>query len=76
MPIFFIAQFAFLYDGWKNEVKIDLKASVAFLLVGGLILFVIEGLAGTMGLAAASLGLDALIGADAITSSFVDVVSL
>jgi len=38
LPIFFIVQFNFLYDGWKNEMVIDLKATLGFLTVGGLIL--------------------------------------
>jgi len=38
LPIFFLIQFNFLYEGWRNETAIDLKATLGFLFIGGLIL--------------------------------------
>jgi zeaxanthin epoxidase len=38
LPIFFIVQFNFLYDGWRNESSVDLKATLGIGLIGGLIL--------------------------------------
>jgi zeaxanthin epoxidase len=77
LPIFFIVQFNFLYDGWKNERGIDLKASFGFLTIGGLILLLTAGSVGEAGLGV-GLGLDAVFGAeglldiDAIVTSIQD----
>jgi zeaxanthin epoxidase len=43
LPVFFTIQFAFLYDGWKNN-SLDLKSAFLFLVVGGFILAVSLGL--------------------------------
>jgi len=43
LPIFFLVQFNFLYEGWRNEVAIDLKATFGFLFIGGLILTLAGG---------------------------------
>jgi len=65
LPIFFSIQFAFLYDGWKNDSPIDLNNAIKFLFVGGLILIV--G-AGTIEEAAlfGGLGLEGLFGAEGV----------
>ena len=65
LPIFFAVQFNFLYDGWKNEMEIDLGAAFAFLTIGGLMLLLSAGVVGEAGIAA-SIGLEALIGAEGI----------
>merc|ERR1711957_1139151 len=59
LPIFFIIQFAFLYDGWKNDVKIDVRAALGFTVVGGLILLLGAGTLGEAGL-----GADFLLGGE------------
>merc|ERR1712130_210878 len=46
LPIFFNVQFNFLYDGFKNEFEIDLKAALGFLLIGGFILLISAGVVG------------------------------
>lgn len=43
LPVFFSVQFNFLYEGWRNDVAIDLKAALAFSLIGGAILLVGTG---------------------------------
>merc|ERR1712228_134500 len=51
MPLFFWVQFNFLYDGYKNENKIDFVAAFSFLIIGGLILLLNVGnLFGVLGL--------------------------
>mmetsp|Transcript_4794 Transcript_4794/g.10126 ORF Transcript_4794/g.10126 Transcript_4794/m.10126 type:complete len:539 (+) Transcript_4794:102-1718(+) len=63
LPIFFIIQFAFLYDGWKNDVKIDVRAALGFTVVGGLILLLGAGTLGEAGLGL-GLGADFLLGGE------------
>jgi zeaxanthin epoxidase len=46
LPIFFMVQFNFLYDGWKNEQEIDLKAAFGFATLGGVIALLMYGLVG------------------------------
>jgi len=43
LPIFFLVQFNFLYEGWRNEAAIDLKATFGFLFIGGFILTLAGG---------------------------------
>jgi len=66
LPIFFMMQFNFLYDGYKNEVSIDLKNALAIAAIGSLIMFFLS--AGVVGEAsiAASIGLKALVGTEGI----------
>lgn len=66
LPIFFIVQFNFLYDGWKNEVAIDLKAALGFALVGGLILLLGAGAVGDAGIVFGGFGLDAILGSEGL----------
>jgi zeaxanthin epoxidase len=78
LPIFFTVQFNFLYDGWKNEVGIDLPAAFGFLTIGGFILLLSAGSLGEAGLGL-GLGVDALFGTeglldfDAIVTSVQDI---
>jgi len=65
LPLFFMVQFNFLYDGWKNEFSIDLKAFFAIATIGSIMLILSAGVVGEAGIAA-SLGLEALIGAEGI----------
>jgi len=65
LPIFFIIQFNFLYDGWKNDFAIDVKASIGFLLVGGLVLAV--GVGGVEeGALLGGLGLESILGTEGV----------
>lgn len=65
LPLFFEVQFNFLYDGWKNEFAVDLKAFLIIASIGSLMLLLSAGVVGEAGIAA-SLGLEALIGAEGI----------
>jgi zeaxanthin epoxidase len=65
LPIFFIVQFAFLYDGYRNENQIDLGAALGFTIIGGLMLLLSAGVVGEAGIAA-SIGFEAFIGAEGI----------
>lgn len=60
LPIFFNIQFNFLYEGWKNEWPIDLKAGLSFLVVGGAILLISGGTLSEAGLGL--FGLEAILG--------------
>jgi zeaxanthin epoxidase len=63
LPLFFTVQFNFLYDGWKNEVAIDVTAAFGFLILGGIILLLGGGALGEAG-GAGLFGLDALLGGE------------
>lgn len=63
LPLFFTVQFNFLYDGWKNEVAVDVAAAFGFLILGGLILLVGGGALGEAG-GVGLFGLDALLGGE------------
>lgn len=65
LPIFFTVQFAFLYDGYKNENQIDLKAALGFLTIGGLVLTLLLGSIGEAGLGL-TFGAEALLGAEGV----------
>jgi len=77
LPIFFVVQFNFLYDGWENKRSVDLASALGFLLVGGLIATLSVGTLGEAGLGV-GLGADAVFGTeglldfDAIVSSIQD----
>merc|ERR1719181_2422934 len=47
LPIFFAVQFAFLYDGWRNEFSLDLKAGLPILGFGLVLLAAFAATAGT-----------------------------
>ncbi|KAL7572397.1 hypothetical protein ACA910_021605 [Epithemia clementina (nom. ined.)] len=64
LPLFFVVQFNFLYDGWRNEGEIDLKATLGFLSIGGLVLLLLAGTeAAGVGL---TFGFEALAGAEGL----------
>jgi zeaxanthin epoxidase len=65
LPIFFMVQFNFLYEGWRNEFAFDVKAG---LLIGGLGLFLLAVGAGAVGDAAVLLpfGLESIFGVEAL----------
>ena len=65
LPIFFAVQFNFLYEGYRNEMKIDLGATLGFLTFGGLILLLLAGSVGEVGLLA-GIGAEGLLGAEGI----------
>jgi zeaxanthin epoxidase len=65
LPIFFSVQFAFLYDGWKNERQIDFKAALGFLVLGGLIISLAAFELAEVGVGV-GLGAEALIGAEGV----------
>jgi len=62
LPLFFIIQFNFLYDGWKNDIKVDFKAALGFASIGVLILAIAGGAFEELGLGIGSLGLLGLEG--------------
>lgn len=64
LPLFFVIQFNFLYDGWRNEGGIDVKATLGLLSIGGLVLFLLAGTeAAGVGL---TFGFEALVGAEGV----------
>eukprot|EP00746_Dinoflagellata_sp_MGD_P121595 gnl/MRDRNA2_/MRDRNA2_56719_c0_seq1.p1 gnl/MRDRNA2_/MRDRNA2_56719_c0~~gnl/MRDRNA2_/MRDRNA2_56719_c0_seq1.p1 ORF type:complete len:656 (+),score=137.10 gnl/MRDRNA2_/MRDRNA2_56719_c0_seq1:98-2065(+) len=63
LPIFFKIQFAFLYDGWRNEAALDLKAALGFLFIGGAILLAGGGFGVEAGLGL-ELGLESVFGTE------------
>ena len=63
LPVFFTIQFAFLYDGWKNN-SIDFKNAFLFLIVGGLVLTIAFGAVEETALFG-GLGLEGLISGEA-----------
>merc|ERR1712127_1131188 len=72
LPIFFTIQFAFLYEGWRNEVAIDLAASLGILLIGGTILVLGAGTeAGIVGL-----GLEGLLGTEGLELFFAKLAEM
>jgi len=76
LPIFFSVQFNFLYEGWRNEVAIDLGAAVGFVFIGGFILLLsggaVGGAAGEVGILG-SLGLDSLLGGEGLEALFANL---
>ncbi|EEC50032.1 zeaxanthin epoxidase [Phaeodactylum tricornutum CCAP 1055/1] len=65
LPIFFSVQFAFLYDGWKNDKQIDFKAFLGFSVLGGLIVSLVLFELAEAGLGI-GLGAEALLGAEGL----------
>ena len=69
LPVFFSVQFNFLYEGWKNEVAIDLAATFGILLIGGIILLLGAGTeAGLVGL-----GLEGIVGTEGIEALLANI---
>jgi len=69
LPIFFSVQFNFLYEGWRNEVAIDIGASFGFLVVGGFILLLGAGTLGEAGLGL-GFGLETIFGGEGVEALF------
>lgn len=65
LPLFFSVQFNFLYEGWRNEMLFDGKATLGFLFLGGLILLLSAGTLGEAGLGL-GLGIDTVFGGEGI----------
>jgi zeaxanthin epoxidase len=72
LPVFFTVQFNFLYEGWRNEIALDLVAFLGISLIGSLMLLLSAGVVGEAGIAA-SLGFEALLGAEGIVD--IDAIS-
>jgi len=75
LPIFFSIQFNFLYEGWRNDIAIDLGAGVGLLVVGGLILLVGAGSLGEAGVGV-GVGLDALFGSEGVEAVLASIREL
>ena len=65
LPVFFMVQFNFLYDGWRNKNSVDLPAAIGFLTLGSIILLLTAGALGEAGLVA-GVGAEAVLGAEGI----------
>lgn len=65
LPIFFSIQFAFLYDGWKNDNKLDANSALGFAFFGGLILLLAAGSVGEVGLVVAPI-IEGLFGTEGL----------
>ena len=66
LPIFFAVQFAFLYDGWRNEFSLEQLKIGAGIFVGGLILLAAFAFTAGTEVAFLGLGLEAIIGVEAV----------
>ena len=79
LPLFFVIQFNFLYDGWRNEGEIDLKSFLGFLTVGGFVLLLFIGTeAAGVGLTfgvEAFLGAEGLLDIEAITTAIRELLN-
>lgn len=63
LPIFFMVQFTYLFDGYRNDRAIDVPAAVGFTLLGGLVVSVLSVEIVEAGLSA-RFGLSALVGTE------------
>ncbi|GMH51038.1 hypothetical protein TrRE_jg5379 [Triparma retinervis] len=63
LPIFFNIQFNFLYEGYRNDYAVDLKAGAGLLTVGSLLLLLGAGGIGEGGVLA-GMGLEGLLGGE------------
>ena len=75
LPIFFSVQFNFLYEGWRNEMAIDVEAGLAFLVIGGTILLLGAGSVGEAGVGL-GLGLETLLGSEGLEAILASVREL
>jgi zeaxanthin epoxidase len=75
LPIFFSVQFNFLYDGWKNEMGIDLASAFGFLIFGGIILLLGAGSLGEAGLGL-GFGLDTIFGGEGLEALVANIQDL
>lgn len=80
LPLFFIVQFNFLYDGWRNKGDIDVKATLGLVAFGGLVLLLLAGTeAAGVGLTfgfEALLGAEGLIDIEAITTAIRELLNM
>lgn len=79
LPIFFTVQFNFLYEGWRNELGIDIGAAFGFATIGGLILLLGGGALGEAGGLGLGVGLDAILsgeGVEAFLANLPDLTDL
>lgn len=77
LPIFFVVQFNFLYDGYKNKNPIDLKAALGFTVLGGVVLALLSFELAEAGIglglgAEALMGTEGALDADLITNAIRD----
>ena len=63
LPLFFIVQFNFLYDGYHNRKAVDVPAALGFTLLGGILLLVLGFELAEAGIGL-GIGAEALIGAE------------
>merc|ERR1712176_1069858 len=71
LPLFFTVQFAFLYDGWRNQFSLDqVRFGLTLLFFGGLLLAAFAATAGTE-VAFLGGGLEAFLGLEAVEAFFV-----
>lgn len=75
LPVFFSIQFNFLYEGYRNEGAVDVKAGLGLLFFGGLILLLGAGSFGEVGILG-SLGLEGLVGSEGIDAVVAGVQDL
>lgn len=68
LPLFFSIQFNFLYEGWRNEAAIDVRAALGILSIGSLILLLAAGSLGEAGVGV-GLGLEAIFGAESVEAA-------
>ncbi|KAJ8603474.1 hypothetical protein CTAYLR_005113 [Chrysophaeum taylorii] len=73
LPLFFMAQFNFLYDGWRNEVAFDLKAGLIIASFGALLLLLAAGAVGDLAILL-PFGLESL-GATELFASLSETIS-
>lgn len=77
LPIFFVVQFNFLYDGYENKKLIDFPAFLGFTVLGGFLLLILSFELAEAGIglglgAEALLGAEGALDADAIFAAFKD----
>lgn len=65
LPIFFMVQFSFLYDGYQNKKFIDVPAFVGFTVLGGLVLLVLSFELAEVGIGL-GIGAEAVLGAEGV----------
>merc|ERR1712060_556096 len=69
LPLFFTVQFAFLYDGWRNQFSLDqVRFGLTLLFFGGLLLAAFAATAGTE-VAFLGVGAEALLGVEGIEAA-------
>lgn len=67
LPVFFMVQFNFLYDGYKNELAVDLKSGLPIAIIGSFILLIGAGAVGDLAILLPFLG-ESLLGGEAFAA--------